>query len=249
MNIKQTLLKTSAILAFCAFSTTSSATVMSIGDMVSFSFNNTYVYDYSTGTDEMSVVRDVQTVSLDRFDSSLGELLDVNIWFESDYTLGSLVRSFDNSFKNSASGAGRSVSRQTIRLIDPDREVESNREVERNNCRDLGSCAAYSKAVGSFDDTFNLSSFEISDFLGTDPLDFRIVRTLIADLTRCGPNDTCSQTNKYNAWSGNISVSYTYDDSPDLDVKVSVPEPSSLALLGLGLIGIGAARLGRKRNV
>ena len=37
MNIKQTLLKTSAILALCAFSSTSSATILSIGDMASFS--------------------------------------------------------------------------------------------------------------------------------------------------------------------------------------------------------------------
>jgi hypothetical protein len=258
MDLKQTLYKTSAIIALCAFSSISSATIISSSDMTSFSFSsNSLIFDYNDGVDEeganiRTVVRDVQTISMDRFDGSLGQLLDVNISFESDWTLGSSVNSFDTRFRATASGAGRSISNQAIRLVDPNREVERNHEVLRDNCRDLRSCSSSSQDSGSFDGTLDLTSFGLDEFIGTDQIDFRIVRTLIADLTRCGPYDQCSQRNKYNSWSGNIVVSYTYDDSPapvvDDEVEVNVPEPSTLVLLGMGLLGIGASRLGRKRN-
>jgi hypothetical protein len=256
MDLKQTIYKTSAIIALCAFSSMSSATVVTISDMMSFSFSKINLYDYDAGTNDdgsniQAVSREVQTISMDRFNDSLGQLMDVNIWFESDWTLGSSVTSYDSRNIASASGAGRSISNQVVRLVDPDREVERNHEVLRDSCSDLLSCSSGSYDTGSFDGALDLSSFGLSDFVGTDQIDFRIVRTLIADLTRCGPYDQCSQRNKYNSWSGNIHVSYTYDDSPepvDNEVEVNVPEPSTLVLLGMGLLGIGASRLSRKRN-
>ncbi len=252
MNIKSIFAK-SAFAALLACSTAVNATIMSVGDTATFSFASQTLFDWNDGTDSSgqnyrTVVRDVQTLNLDRFDASLGQLLDVNIWYTTDWSLSAMVYAYDSRTRAlTASGAGRSVSNQAIRLVDPNREVERNHEVVRTNCRDTGGCTSYANESGGFNGAFDLSAFSLSDFIGTDALDFRIVRTLISDLTRCGYFDTCYERNNNNAWSGSLFVSYLYDDSPEPEVSVPVPEPSTLALLGLGLLGIGATRLGRKK--
>ncbi len=179
-------------------------------------------------------VTDSVLVSLDRFDGSLGNLTGVDIWFETNWNLSSMVNSFDTvSGARTASAAGRSISNQSARLIDPFRDIQSNREVVRSTCNDTGSCTDTVTDSGIFNDAFDLSVFTLSDFIGLNALDFRFVRTLTSDLTRCGNNDNCGHFNFNNAWGGTVFVSYTY----------SVPEPSILALLGLGLLGLGITRL------
>ncbi|MCU7875709.1 MAG: PEP-CTERM sorting domain-containing protein [Candidatus Thiodiazotropha sp. (ex Lucinoma borealis)] len=250
MNIKQTLLKTSAFLALCAVSVTVNATIISTIDMGSFHFDSINLVDTmigrdTEGTNKRTVRSDNQIVTLDRFDGSLGDLVDVDIWFESDWSLGSIVHAQDKRHRiRTASGAGKSISRQAVRLIDPNREVERNREVVRSSCRSLTSCTDQDYEIGSFDGIFDLSNFNLSDFIGTDDLRFNVVRTLIADLTLCGSRDSCYQKNTLNAWGGDLFVSYTYNTQEEH----SVPEPSSLALLGLGLLGFGASRLRQKKS-
>jgi threonine dehydrogenase-like Zn-dependent dehydrogenase len=77
----------------------------------------------------------------------------------------------------------------------------------------------------------------MEDFIGSDPLQIKVERKLISSVIRCGTNDECRQKNTNNGWSGTVYVNYTY----------AVPEPSTLMLLGMGLIGLGAGRM-RKRN-
>ncbi|MCU7844258.1 MAG: PEP-CTERM sorting domain-containing protein [Candidatus Thiodiazotropha sp. (ex Monitilora ramsayi)] len=244
MNIKKYLIGAGLATSFILGSTAQAAIVTdNYTESFNFSSYNT-LYDRNAGKDadgKNYLVKRVnrKTVSIDRFDGSLGTLLGVDIWFDSNWSLTSTVNSYDTRDGNrTATGRGKSVSNQQIRLIDPWREVAKNNEVVRSNCRDKPDCRDTDSASGSFNGIFNLGSFTLSDFIGTDMLDFRVVRTLTADLLNCGFRDSCWQRNSNNAWGGNIHVAYTY----------SVPEPSTLMLMGLGLAGIGASRM-RKQKI
>ncbi len=216
-----------------------------VTDTFTESFNiNSYNYledidaAKGTGLQEANQAKRVtgKNVYLSRFDENLGTLLGVEISFETEWSLTSKVMASDKNQKW-AKASGRSINHQQIRLLDPNKEILRNKEVEISSCKGQVRCQDSDTASGSFNGSFALDSFALSDFIGTDMLHFRVVRTLIADLTSCGLNDRCFQKNFNNAWGGNINVAYTY----------SVPEPASLALLGLGLIGIGASRMKRQK--
>lgn len=235
MDIKKFLLGV-ALLAIGGTGASAHAAIMTIGDATAFEFA-TYdgLVDRNSGTDSanqhvysLNIQR--QNLSLDRFDASLGTLLDVDIWFESNWSLASTVDSVDpRSGNRVASARGRSASKQRIWLTDPYREVSANNEVLWSSCNDRPECTATSSKNGVFNDHFGLGAFTLADFIGTDALNFRLVRRLESDLRKCGAYDFCSHENANNAWSGNIYVNYTF-----------VSEPSPLVLMGLGLLAIGA---------
>jgi hypothetical protein len=231
------------MLAVSAIGTSAQAALMTTGDSVAFSFASyDNLIDRNPGLDaagkhifSKNVQR--QNLSLNRFDASLGTLTQVDIWFDSAWSLGSSVDSVDPRGNKRASAKGRSASKQRVQLLDPNKEVAANNEVLWSTCNDKPSCTASSLTSGVFSSSFDLGAFSLADFIGSDALDFRVVRRLESDLRVCGPFDFCSHKNSDNAWSGNIYVSYTYD----------LPEPSTLALLGLGLglAGLGSSRMRR----
>ncbi len=236
MDIKKFLL-IAGVLAVSTIGNPAHA-ALTTGDSASFSFASLDgLIDRNTGRNNNGnhiFAKNTQrrNLSLDRFDASLGTLLDVDIWFESNWSLSSSVDSVDPRTGNRVAVArGRSASKQRIRLIDPFREVAANNEVLWSSCNDRPECEATSTSSGLFNGSFGLGAFTLDDFIGSDALDFRIVRRLESDLRWCGAYDFCSHENSNNAWSGDIHVSYTY-----------VPEPSTLVLMGLGLAALGAGR-------
>ena len=209
-----------------------------LSDSASFAFTSTTVQHSSTDSLSANSVTDIEILNLQRFDDSLGKLTDVEIWFETSWSLSSAIYANDmQSYKRTASGAGKSTVFHKVRLIDPWRETSKNKEVVIANCRDQGDCTGYEKKSGNYNGEFDLLSFTMDDFVGNDPLQFKVERKLISSVSRCGSNDECRQKNADNGWGGTVYVNYTY----------TVPEPSTLMLLGMGLLGLGAGRL-RKRN-
>jgi hypothetical protein len=239
MDLKQLFLGACIL----AIGTSAHASLMTTGDSTSFSFASyDGLYDRNPGKNannahifSKNVQR--QNLTLSRFDASLGTLVDVAIWFDSNWSLGSTVDSVDPRGNKVAKAKGRSASKQRIQLLDPNKEVVANNEVLWSSCNDVPSCTASSLTSGLFNDSFDLGAFSLADFIGNDALDLSVVRRLESDLRQCGNKDFCAHENFDNAWSGNIYVSYTYN----------VPEPASIALFGLGLAGLGANRIRRRK--
>jgi hypothetical protein len=229
-----------------AFSLQAQANTISYSD--SFAFNQKSISDTTNDSTAEALKSPNQLIYIPLFDDSLGALTDVEISFQSAWSFSSTFKATDPlGTIIGTGGAGTASTDMRVRLVDP-KDINGKNTVDRTKVVSTNNCLLYANSCrdndnlsgdfsGSLDWTGGLA---LADFIGIGDLKFSMYRNMTADLTACYYNDTCFQKNRLNNWAGDITVNYTY--------SAAVPEPSTLALMGLGLAGFGAGRLRKRKS-
>lgn len=237
--MKLSCLKKIALVTTLGLSATAAnAGIISYSD--SWDFGSSLFYDNEGGGQNSRTEQD--QLSFSRFDSSIGTLTGVSLTFDSNwnYRSGIYAKDVYNGWgQEHAGGSGNSSQSLLFSLYDPASAQSTKYDAEYSSCSRWGSssyasCSNFEYNAGVFNGNLDLSGINLSAWIGnTDDVNVFLQEYRTALTTSCGGDDDCRQYSYNDHWTGNATVTYTYSE---------VPEPGSLALLGLALAGLSASR-------
>jgi hypothetical protein len=120
-----------------------------------------------------------------------------------------------------------------FRLYDPAAVNSAYYDSESSAWRHSGgsdaTCTNYEGNSGLFNDSLDLSGIALSSWIGmADDVNVFLKEYRTTKVTSCGVSDNCNQRSWDDKWKRSATINCSYDE-------VAVPEPGSIALLGLGL--------------
>jgi len=236
------------------------ATLIIVTESKDFTFLSTSV----SGNNK--VASDSQQVELQGFNSTLGNLVSVNIGLTSDYFFNSNINAKDNIRNDMGIFKGYDASGTSSSTIDLVAELTGGASIGHIMGSDSGSakcssrrftttwgssisCSKAERYKGELNDAFNPSMLFVDGFI-EHAFSINLTRSITSFLIACDSNDagdSCSASSNQNAWLGSLSVSYGYEafEQPSTEV----PEPSTFAIFALGLIGLASRRLKNKPTI